>query len=129
MSRPPQFPVEVKIRIVLSALAGEVTVTDAARKYKTSEAPVASGRLSSWRAGRLVWLPVVRDGRPRARRVSRRRSRNSRPRAHRAAGVEEVRGAADPFEDLEVTRSEAQVPVSRFCELIDKFQHAQGPAS
>jgi hypothetical protein len=32
--------------------------------------------------------------------------------------VEDVRGAAGPFEDLEVIRSEAEMPVSRFCELI-----------
>lgn len=41
MSRPPQFPVEVKIRIVLSVLAGEMTVAEAARKNKTSETSVA----------------------------------------------------------------------------------------
>jgi transposase len=44
MSRPPQFPVEQKIRIVLSVLSGEMTAADAARKYKTSQTLVAKWR-------------------------------------------------------------------------------------
>lgn len=32
--------------------------------------------------------------------------------------MEEVRGAAGPFADLEVIRTEAEMPVSRFCALI-----------
>jgi hypothetical protein len=32
-SRPPAFPVEQKTRIVLSILAGEITVAEAARQY------------------------------------------------------------------------------------------------
>lgn len=31
MSRPPVFPAEQKVRIVLSILAGEITAADAAR--------------------------------------------------------------------------------------------------
>jgi transposase len=57
MSRPPQFPVEQKIRIVLSVLAGELTVTEAARKYKTSQTSVAKWRdqfLESGKAGLAV---------------------------------------------------------------------------
>ena len=37
MSRPPVFPMEQKTRIVLSILAGEITVAEAARQYKVSE--------------------------------------------------------------------------------------------
>lgn len=54
MSRPPQFPVEQKIRIVLSVLSGEMTAADAARKYKTSQTSVAKWRdqfLESGKAG------------------------------------------------------------------------------
>ncbi|MDQ1013326.1 transposase [Streptomyces sp. V4I23] len=54
MSRPPQFPVEDKIRIVLSVLAGEMTVAEAARRNKTSQTSVAKWReqfLESWKAG------------------------------------------------------------------------------
>ncbi|WP_241251359.1 hypothetical protein [Candidatus Protofrankia californiensis] len=51
MSRPPVFPAENKIRIVLSVLAGEVTIAEAARRNKVSpdigrevEAAVPRGR-------------------------------------------------------------------------------------
>ena len=36
MSRPPVFPVEEKVRVVLSILAGEVSVAEAARRSKVS---------------------------------------------------------------------------------------------
>jgi transposase len=54
MSRPPQFPVEEKIRIVLSVLAGEVTVAEVARRHKTSQTSVAKWKaqfLESGKAG------------------------------------------------------------------------------
>jgi len=37
MSRPPQFPVEDKLRIVLSVMSGEMTIVEAARRNKVSE--------------------------------------------------------------------------------------------
>jgi transposase-like protein len=37
MARPPVVPAEEKVRIVLSVLAGEVTVAEAARRAKVSE--------------------------------------------------------------------------------------------
>jgi transposase len=57
MSRPPVFPVEQKLRIVLSVLAGEVTVAEAARRNKTSETSVAKWKaqfLESGRAGLIA---------------------------------------------------------------------------
>ena len=39
MARPPAVPAEEKTRIVLSVLAGEVTVAEAARRVKVSESP------------------------------------------------------------------------------------------
>lgn len=54
MSRPPVFPVEDKIRIVLSVLAGEMTIAEAARRNKVSETSVAKWKaqfLESGRAG------------------------------------------------------------------------------
>jgi transposase len=41
MSKPPVFPAEGKARIVLSFLAGEVTLADAARRHKVSGTPVS----------------------------------------------------------------------------------------
>ncbi|WP_260479347.1 hypothetical protein [Kibdelosporangium aridum] len=37
MSRPPVFPAEDKIRIVLSVLSGEMTIAEAARQNRVSE--------------------------------------------------------------------------------------------
>jgi transposase len=37
MGRPPTIPAEVKTRVVLSVLAGEVTIAEAARREKISE--------------------------------------------------------------------------------------------
>ena len=42
MSRAPVFPVEAKVRVVLSMLAGEVTVAEAARRAKVSEQSVGT---------------------------------------------------------------------------------------
>lgn len=52
--RPPLFPVEQKLRIVLSILAGEVTVAEAARRNSVSEQSVGAWKrqfLDSGRAG------------------------------------------------------------------------------
>ena len=53
MSRPPVFPVEDKVRIVLSVLAGEVTVAEAARKAKVSEQSVGNWKRQFLEAGKL----------------------------------------------------------------------------
>ena len=42
MSRPPVFPAEHKMRIVLSILAGEITAADAARQFKVSEQSIGT---------------------------------------------------------------------------------------
>ena len=52
MSRPPQFPVEDKLRIVLSVLAGEMTVAEAARRNKTSETSVSKWKAQFLEGGR-----------------------------------------------------------------------------
>ena len=63
MSRPPVFPVEDKTRIVLSVLAGEMTVAEAARRNKVSETSVTKWKqqfLESGRAGLARAAPRVR---------------------------------------------------------------------
>jgi transposase len=52
MSRPPVFPVEDKIRIVLSVLAGELSVAEAARRNKVSETSVGKWKQQFLEAGR-----------------------------------------------------------------------------
>jgi transposase len=69
MSRPPQFPVEVKIRIVLSVLAGETTVAEAARKNKTSETSVAKWKAQFLESGKAGLAPGG-PGRPSSREES-----------------------------------------------------------
>ncbi|MFD5087546.1 transposase [Kitasatospora sp. NPDC058406] len=42
MVRPPVLPPEKKVRIVLSILAGEMTVAEAARRVKVSEQSIGN---------------------------------------------------------------------------------------
>ena len=42
MSRPPAVPAQDKVRVILSVLAGEVTVAEAARRAKVSETTVGN---------------------------------------------------------------------------------------
>jgi transposase len=51
MSHPPQFSVEMKTRIVLSVLAGEVTIVEAARQNKTSEKSISRWKQQFLEAG------------------------------------------------------------------------------
>jgi transposase len=55
MARPPVFPAEEKVRIVLSILAGEMTVAEAARRAKVSEQSVGTGSVSSWSPAGRAW--------------------------------------------------------------------------
>lgn len=52
MSRPPVIPVDKKTRIVLSILAGEVTVAEAARREKVSEQAIGNWKRQFLEAGK-----------------------------------------------------------------------------
>jgi transposase len=52
MSRAPVFAVEEKVRVVLSILAGEVSVAEAARRSKVSEQSVGNWKRQFLEAGR-----------------------------------------------------------------------------
>jgi transposase len=52
MARPPVFPAEEKVRIVLSILAGETTVAEAARRAKVSEQSVGNWKRQFLEAGK-----------------------------------------------------------------------------
>ena len=56
MARPPAFPAEEKVRIVLSILAGEVTVAEAARRAKVSEQSVGNWKRQFLDAGKTGLL-------------------------------------------------------------------------
>ena len=47
MGRPPSIPAEKKTRIVLSVLAGEMSIAEAARKEKVSEQSIGRGQVPS----------------------------------------------------------------------------------
>ena len=122
MGRPPVIPAEEKTRIVLSVLAGEMTIAEAARREKVSEQSIGRWKAEFLEAGKTaLGSRQVRSLDPGA--AARGRGRGPDPGAGRgrgrAAGVEEVRGGpVGPFEDLEVIRVEAGMSTARFCQLI-----------
>jgi len=54
MGRPPSIPVEMKTRIVLSVLAGEMTIAEAARKEKVSEQSIGRWKADFLEAGKTA---------------------------------------------------------------------------
>lgn len=54
MGRPLVIPVEKKTRIVLSILAGEVTIAEAARREKVSEQSIGRWKADFLEAGKTV---------------------------------------------------------------------------
>ena len=74
MARPPVFPAEEKVRIVLSILAGEITVAEAARRAKVSEQSVGNwkrqfleaGKIRAWRLASPGRRPASSSSRPRS---------------------------------------------------------------
>lgn len=52
MGRPPVFPPEQKLRIVLSVLAGEVSIAEAARREKVSEQSIGRWKAEFLEAGK-----------------------------------------------------------------------------
>ena len=61
MGRPPVIPVEKKIRIVLSILAGEMTIAEAARREKVSEQSIGGWKADFLEAG-TAGLAAGRSG-------------------------------------------------------------------
>ncbi len=61
MGRPPVIPVEKKIRIVLSILAGEMTIAEAARREKVSEQSIGRWKADFLEAGK-AGLAAGRSG-------------------------------------------------------------------
>ena len=54
MGRPPVIPVEKKTRIVLSILAGEVSIVDAARREKVSEQSIGRWKAEFLEGGKTA---------------------------------------------------------------------------
>ncbi|HHT8911967.1 TPA: helix-turn-helix domain-containing protein, partial [Burkholderia cenocepacia] len=54
MGRPPVIPAEKKTRIVMSVLAGEMTIAEAARKEKISEQSIGRWKADFLEAGKTA---------------------------------------------------------------------------
>ena len=54
MGRPPVVPAEKKIRIVMSILAGEVSIAEAARREKISETSIGRWKAEFLEAGKAA---------------------------------------------------------------------------
>jgi transposase len=61
MARPPAVPVEEKTRLVLSILAGEMSMAEAARRAKVSEQSVSNWKRQFVEAGRQG---IAQGGKP-----------------------------------------------------------------
>ena len=61
MGRPPSIPAETKTRIVLSVIAGELTVAEAARREKISEQSIGRWKVDFLEAGKTA-LVAGRSG-------------------------------------------------------------------
>ena len=73
MGRPPSIPAEKKTRIVMSVIAGELTVAEAARRERVSEQSIGRWKADFLRPARPRWRPGGR-GQRRGRSSSRLRS-------------------------------------------------------
>jgi transposase len=102
MARPSALPPEEKTRLVLSVLAGEMSVAEAARKAKVSEQSVSNWKRQFIEAGRQG---VAEGGKP---------GPNSRERAL-LAELEEVKAAlGEAHVELRVWKRSAELlPPSR----------------
>ena len=61
MGRPPSIPVEKKTRIVLSVIAGEQTIAEAARREKVSEQSIGRWKAEFLEGGKTA-LAAGRSG-------------------------------------------------------------------
>ncbi len=71
MGRAPSIPAERKTRIVMSALAGEMTIAEAARREKVSEQSIGRWKADFLEAGKTALAagksgPSTREEQPRS---------------------------------------------------------------
>jgi transposase len=62
--RPPKYPVDVKLKIVLSVLQGESTQAEAARRHGVSETSIGKWKEQFLSAGRQDLEQADRSGKP-----------------------------------------------------------------
>ena len=59
MGRPPLIPVEKKTRIVLSVLAGELSIAETARREKVSEQSIGRWKAEFLEAGKTALVAGI----------------------------------------------------------------------
>jgi transposase len=69
VTRPPKHPIDVKLKIVLSVLAGESTQAEAARRHGVSETSIGKWKEQFVAAGRQGLEHGDRAGKPTGREV------------------------------------------------------------
>jgi transposase len=122
MPRPPVMPAEDKLRIVLALLSGEVSVAAAARRHGVSEQTVGNWK-RQFLAGGLVALGGSSSGTAATREAALRaevehlRSALAEAQVQLRVWKRSAERRLPPFDDLEVIRQDAAMPVSRFCTL------------
>lgn len=62
MARPPKHPVEFKLKIVMSALSGQSSAADLARRHGVSETSIANWKQQFLQAGRQGLEAAARRG-------------------------------------------------------------------
>lgn len=78
MGRPPSIPAEKKARIVMSVIAGELSVAEAARREKVSEQSIGRWKADFLEAGKTA-LVAGKSGPSRSTGSSTTRSGRTRP--------------------------------------------------
>ena len=133
MGRPPVIPVEKKTRIVLSILAGEMTIAEAARREKVSEQSIGRWKADFLEAGK-AGLAAGKSG-PSTREQQLEAEVTELTQALGEAAVEirvwkkSAEGRLGPSRDLEVIRLEAGMSTSRFVKLIDMPERTWRPVA
>ena len=61
MGRPSVIPAEKKIRIVLSILAGEISLAEAARREKVSEQSISRWKAELLQGGKAGFVEASQD--------------------------------------------------------------------
>src|SRR6201996_3554506 len=113
MSRPPVFPAEQKTRIVLSILAGEITIAEAARQYKGSEQSVGTWKRQFLETGKAGLTTATSKTISREAQLER---ENEELKAALGEAAVELRVWKKSAEYLAPSRT--RMPVSRFATLI-----------
>ena len=124
MSRPPTMPVPEKARVVLSILAGEVTLAEAARRAKVSETTVGNWKRQFLEVGAAGLEVGGKPGPNAAERalldeVEDLKAALGEAHVELRMGKKSAEYRLGPSEDLEVIRIEAGMSTARFSVLID----------